>query len=104
VGEASVWMGETGTVGLRAPRDIHMLVPIEARGGVTAEIVYRGPIEAPVAAGDTVAEFVVHVPDREAVRFPLVAAEDVPRGGLMRRIESAAMLARDRAMALVVGE
>jgi D-alanyl-D-alanine carboxypeptidase (penicillin-binding protein 5/6) len=104
VGEASVWMGETGTVALRAPRDIHMLVPIEARGGVTAEIVYRGPIEAPVAAGDTVAEFVVHVPDREAVRFPLVAAEDVPRGGLMRRIESAAMLARDRAMALVVGE
>lgn len=104
VGEAAVWMGETARVTLAAPRDIQLMVPVESHAAVSAEIVYRGPVEAPIAAGQPIAEFVVRVPEREPVRFPLVAAEDVPRGGILRRIESAAMLARDRAVSFVVGE
>jgi D-alanyl-D-alanine carboxypeptidase (penicillin-binding protein 5/6) len=103
-GAADVWMGAVPTVELRAPRDLHMLVPVEARGAVTARVVYAGPIEAPVAEGAEVAELVVEVPGRETVRFPLVAAAEVPRGGLVRRLESAASLARDRALALVGGD
>jgi serine-type D-Ala-D-Ala carboxypeptidase (penicillin-binding protein 5/6) len=103
VGMAEVWMGEVPTVPLVAPRNLHMLVPHDAKAAVTAQVVYRGPVEAPVAAGDTIADLVVTVPDREPARFPLVAAADVPRGGLLRRIEAAAWLARDRAVGLVAG-
>jgi serine-type D-Ala-D-Ala carboxypeptidase (penicillin-binding protein 5/6) len=103
VGMAEVWMGEAPAVPLVAPRNLHMLVPVDARDGVTAQVVYRGPIEAPVATGDTIADLVVTVPGQAPTRFPLAAAADVPRGGLMRRIEAAAWLARDRAFGLVAG-
>jgi serine-type D-Ala-D-Ala carboxypeptidase (penicillin-binding protein 5/6) len=102
-GTAEVWMGAAPTVPLVAPRDIAMLVPHDARGEVTAAVSYRGPIEAPVTAGQVIADLVVQVPGQADVRFPLAAGADVARGGLMRRIEAAAWLARDRAVGLVVG-
>jgi serine-type D-Ala-D-Ala carboxypeptidase (penicillin-binding protein 5/6) len=102
VGSARVWMGERDAVPLVAPRDVQMLVPHGAREGMTAEIAYRGPIEAPVAAGDSVAELVVRVPGWDnPARFPLVAGEDVPVGGFLKRMEAAATIARDRAFALI---
>jgi D-alanyl-D-alanine carboxypeptidase (penicillin-binding protein 5/6) len=101
VGAAQVWLGEADTVPLVAARDIGMLVPHAARDAVRAEIVYRGPVEAPVAAGTPIAELVIHVPDWEPTRFPLVAGADVAEGGFVRRIGAAALLARDHALRLI---
>lgn len=99
VGAAEVWLGSADSVPLVAPQDLSMLVPQEARGRITAEIVYRGPLQAPIAAGTPVAELVVHVPGWEAApRFPLVAGTDVAEAGLAGRIGAAARLARDRAL------
>src|SRR5690606_26248135 len=82
VGAAEVWLGSADSVPLVAPQDLSMLVPQEARGRITAEIVYRGPLQAPIAAGTPVAELVVHVPGWEAApRFPLVAGTDVAEAG-----------------------
>lgn len=99
VGAAEVWLGSADSVPLVAPQDLSMLVPQEARGRITAEIVYRGPLQAPIAAGTPVAELVVHVPGWEAApRFPLVAGTDVAEAGFAGRIGAAARLARDRAL------
>jgi serine-type D-Ala-D-Ala carboxypeptidase (penicillin-binding protein 5/6) len=102
VANARVWLGDRDTVPLVAPQPVRMLVPHDARPGVAAEIVYSGPLEAPLAAGDPVAELVVRVPGWEdPARFALVAGEDVPVGGFLRRIEAAATIARDRAFGLI---
>ena len=80
-----------------------MLVPRDARAGMTARVVYDGPIEAPIAAGQPLGALVVDLPGREPVRFDLAAGADVPRGGLMTRINAAAQLTRDRAVGLLPG-
>lgn len=99
--DAPVWLGNTDTVPLIAPRDIGMLVPREARDDMTARIVYRGPLEAPISAGQTVGALVVSIPGREDATFDLVAGRDVARGGLMTRIGAAARLTRDRAFQML---
>ena len=57
------------------------------RTSVTAEVVYTGPIAAPIAAGAQIAELVIHVPGRlPDARVPLVAEADVPRAASLPRM------------------
>ncbi|MCB1372347.1 MAG: D-alanyl-D-alanine carboxypeptidase, partial [Rhodobacteraceae bacterium] len=80
---------------------LQMLVPRESRDAVAASIVYQGPIEAPIAAGQVLGALVVEVPDQDTARFDLVAGRDVARGGLVTRIGAATRLARDRAVQML---
>ena len=99
VTEAEVWLGETERVALVAPEPIRMLAPEGARASMIARVVYQGPIEAPIAIGQQVAELVVEAPGMEPARFDLVAGADVPRGGLAVRVGAASRLALERARA-----
>ena len=57
---------------------------------ITAEITYVSPLPAPVAAGDVVGELVIHQGVRDVSQsVPLVATEDVERGGLLVRVRTA---------------
>jgi D-alanyl-D-alanine carboxypeptidase (penicillin-binding protein 5/6) len=103
VTRADVWLGAAETVPLVAPDTLQMLVPREDRSGMKARVVYDGPIEAPIAAGQKLAALLVDVPGKETVRFDLVAGSDVPRGGLMVRINAAVRLTRDRAVSYLPG-
>lgn len=88
--EAEVWMGAAGSVGLVPTEDLTLLVPALVQEGVTAEVIYNGPVAAPVTAGQPLAELVVHVPDLPDRRFTLVAEADVARAGFMARMTTAA--------------
>ncbi|MEM6635533.1 MAG: D-alanyl-D-alanine carboxypeptidase family protein [Pseudomonadota bacterium] len=87
--EARVWMGNTERVNLITNDDISLLMPALAQGDLDAQIEYTSPIEAPIAAGQTVAELVVERPGLPAARVPLVADREVSRGGFLPRIRSA---------------
>ena len=87
--QAEVWLGAAPQVPLVAPRDLQMLVPREERAGLKARVVYDGPIEAPIAQGQKLGALEVEVPGHETVAFDLVAGHDVPRGGLLTRINAA---------------
>ena len=101
--EADVWLGESPKVPVVAPRDLQMLVPRELRGDMKARVVYSGPIEAPISEGQKVATLEVDVPQHDPISFDLVAGREVPRGGLLVRINAAARLTRDRAVGLLPG-
>lgn len=88
--EAEVWMGAAASVGLVPTEDLTLLVPALVQEGVTAEVVYNGPVAAPITAGQPLAELVVHVPDLPDRRFTLVAEADVARAGFMGRMTTAA--------------
>lgn len=90
IATAEVWMGAEATVGLVAAQDVSLLVPAQVQDGVTAEVIYTGPLTAPIAKGTQVAELIVHVPDLPDARIPLVAETDVPRGGFGTRLSTAA--------------
>ena len=90
VAEANVWMGDAPTVGLVPAKDVRILVPALVQDTMTAEVVYAGPLSAPLNAGDPVATLVVHVPDLPDVEVPLVAEADVGKGGFVKRLTTAA--------------
>jgi D-alanyl-D-alanine carboxypeptidase (penicillin-binding protein 5/6) len=90
VAEAEVWMGNAAMVGLVPAQDISLLVPAQVQEGMTAEVVYSGPLMAPLAAGQQVAELIVHVPDLPDARIPLVTEAAVGEAGFLRRMGLAA--------------
>ncbi len=90
VAEAEVHLGAADSVGLVPAEDVRLLVPALVQGSVTAEVVYNGPLLAPVTAGSPVAELVIHVPDLPDRSFPLVAEGDVGTAGFAKRLTTAA--------------
>jgi D-alanyl-D-alanine carboxypeptidase (penicillin-binding protein 5/6) len=89
VAEAGVHLGSTDTVGLVPATDVRLLVPALVQDSMTAEVVYNGPLMAPIAAGTAVAELIVHVPDLPDRRIPLVAETDVGTAGFLKRLTTA---------------
>ncbi|MEM8776246.1 MAG: D-alanyl-D-alanine carboxypeptidase family protein [Pseudomonadota bacterium] len=91
VARANIWMGEATSVGLTPAEDLRTLVPILGDDSVKAEVVYTGPVRAPVAQGDQLAEMVFAPAGLPEMRIPLVAANDVARGGFVVRLKTAAL-------------
>ena len=77
VGEAQVYMGSRATVPLLAKTDIVIGGPRAMQAGLSAHIVYNGPIHAPIAQGAEVAHLVVEGPNFQTQQFPLVAGANV---------------------------
>lgn len=92
VAQADVWMGKTAQVGLVPAQDLNILLPVLNQGDVTGEVIYNGPVQAPIAKGDVLAELVLAPGDLPEMRVPLVAEADVPEGGFMVRLRTAALL------------
>jgi len=92
IATADVWMGDMPTVGLTVAEDVSLLVPILNQGQIDAQVVYNGPIEAPIAAGQQLGELVVALDGLPEKRIPLVAEAAVPRGGFAMRMRTAALV------------
>lgn len=90
VAVAEVWMGAASSVGLVAPQDYALLVPALIRGEVTGEVHHMSPVEAPITRGQQIAELVIAFEGLPELRLPLVADRDVPRGGFLPRVSTAA--------------
>jgi D-alanyl-D-alanine carboxypeptidase (penicillin-binding protein 5/6) len=86
IAEAKLWMGEKKTVGLVPDGDLNVLFPVLGTQNIEAEVVYDGPVNAPVAKGQQLAELVIKPEGLPEIRRPLFAAEDVPLGGFMVRM------------------
>lgn len=90
IAEADVFMGRAPRVGLTVAEDTTLLLPALAQEALKAEVVYQGPIEAPIAAGQEIAQLVIEIPGMQPARVPLVAEAEVPRGGFAARLKTAA--------------
>ncbi|MGN6376267.1 MAG: D-alanyl-D-alanine carboxypeptidase family protein [Sphingomonas sp.] len=85
VEQAEVQGGDATTVGLVAPQDIAVTIPSGSSPNMQIKVVYQGPIQAPIKAGQHIADIVVTTPDTGAQTMPLVAAKDVGKAGFFRR-------------------
>jgi len=86
VGSARVQLGSDDEVALVAPRDLAVTIPAGVLSKVqTVKIRYQGPLKAPIAKGQQVAELLVHTGDTAPQAMPLVAAEAVGEAGFFTR-------------------
>jgi D-alanyl-D-alanine carboxypeptidase (penicillin-binding protein 5/6) len=86
VGSAKVQLGSDSEVGLVAPRDLAITIPagvLSKVGGM--KIRYQGPVKAPIAKGQHIADLVVMTSDSGEQVMPLVAAEAVGEAGFFAR-------------------
>lgn len=85
IGQALVWGGTQNWVGLRAKREIRLMLSPNDRKKVRAELVYKGPVPAPVKADDKIGKVRFIVENNTIAEEPLYATEDVGESGMMDR-------------------
>mgnify|MGYP001627312925 FL=1 len=85
VGEASVFGGEKGRVGLKAKGPVSLLLPRGSSERLNARIVYRGPLTAPLQEGTEVARLLVTRGEVKTLDIPLYTAESIQTGTLQSR-------------------
>jgi len=90
ISNAQVVMGAAATVPLVPAQDVTLLLPIFADENVPAEIVYSGPIKAPIAKDQELATLVISPDGMPPVTLPLFAGKDVGKGGFFVRLRAAA--------------
>jgi serine-type D-Ala-D-Ala carboxypeptidase (penicillin-binding protein 5/6) len=86
IGEARVQLGGAASVGLVAPRNLAVTYPVGLGQNLRARIVYQGPVKAPIARGQHIADLVVTTADMPPQTMPLVAEADVGEAGFFGRI------------------
>jgi serine-type D-Ala-D-Ala carboxypeptidase (penicillin-binding protein 5/6) len=86
VGEARVQLGGARSVGLVAPRNLAVTVPAGLGRNVTARIAYEGPVKAPIAEGQHIADLVVSSEGMPDQVMPLVAERAVSEAGFFSRM------------------
>jgi D-alanyl-D-alanine carboxypeptidase (penicillin-binding protein 5/6) len=89
VAQAEVFLGDAATVGMAAAESVTMLLPALLDSELEAEVVYTGPIQAPIMAGQELGELVIRVPDMDERRVPLLATRDVGTAGIGLRLRTA---------------
>lgn len=84
---AATWLGDSATVPLVATKDVQILLNRNDKAAVKAELVYSGPIAAPIAKGTEIGRVVVSNTAGEVISLvPVVAGADVAQVGLLGRI------------------
>lgn len=82
---ADVQGGSENEVGLVAPNDLKITIPAGSDPKMNAKVVYTGPIQAPIKAGQHIADLVVQTDGGPTSTMPLVAEADVGEAGFFGR-------------------
>jgi len=85
IAELDVWLGSSRTVGVAMTEDFRVTAHKRAFAKGRSEIVYTGPLKAPIAEGDIVANLVVSLDGKEPIIVPLKATETVEKLGFVGR-------------------
>ena len=84
--EARVQGGTARTVPLVAALPVFQTVPHGGKGDPTVTVRYRGPLQAPIKEGETVAELLIQADGAPARAIPLVTANAVEEGDFWDRL------------------
>lgn len=83
VAVADVWLGEAEKVPLISTEDYAIGLHLDAVDKVKGEVVYKGPLAAPVKEGDIVGELVITAPGTAPKKIPVAAAKTVNQLGII---------------------
>jgi len=90
--DTRVWKGAVKQLRLGLAEDLRVTIPRGQYESLSAHMVLDPRIMAPVRKGKTCGHVNVSIGDEEIARVPLIALQDVPGGGLWRRLVDSALL------------
>ena len=91
VAEVPVFGGEKGSVPVVAKKPVRLLLPRGTNERVSARVVYKGPLMAPIEQGRQVGALRIMRGESVALDQPLYAAESVGTGSIPQRAFDAAL-------------
>jgi serine-type D-Ala-D-Ala carboxypeptidase (penicillin-binding protein 5/6) len=89
VAKARVWLGAKDLVPLRVENDLTVTMSRKDRRSMQVKLVYNEPVPAPIIQGTPIARLVITAPDMKKIEVPLLAAENVERPGMVKRVMAA---------------
>ena len=85
IGEAAVWGGKKNWVPLKAEKEIRLMLSPVDRKKIRAELVYKGPVHAPIKKGDKLGRVRFVAQGATIAEIPLFATEDVEESDFVDR-------------------
>ncbi len=89
VAKARVWLGAKDLVPLQVDEDLTVTMSRKDRRSMQVKLVYNEPIPAPIIEGSPVARLLITAPEMDPIEVPLLAAENVERPGVVKRVMAA---------------
>ena len=86
VGYAQVWLGQQNTVALHTTKGLRVTLPIKAFDNLKAELIYQGPIEAPVYVDQQVGYIQIAGPGIDPIQVPVVAGQSIDSVGRFEQV------------------
>ena len=86
MGRIKVQNGTAREVPVTVPRDYSITVPSGTNPAVRVQILYTGPVRAPIAEESPVATLEVRIEGQPAYRLPLLTTKSVAAAGPIDRI------------------
>lgn len=87
--DVPVYGGVAPVVAGIAPEGVKVFVAKGSRDKLSAKLVYRGPLQAPITKGQVLGAIDVYLDDRKIGSAPVIAGADVARGDIMSRARDA---------------
>ena len=85
VAVADVWLGEQAQVPLLAAEEYALGLHLDAVDKIKGEVVYKGPLYAPIKEGDVVGDLIVTAPGTQPRRIPVTAGATVNQLGFFAK-------------------
>ncbi len=90
IADADVSVGAEQTVGMELAEDISLLLPVNPIEPLKTEVVYNGPIKAPITKGQKIGELIISPSGLPESRIVLLADRDIAPHGFVSRMIVAA--------------
>ena len=84
--ELDVWLGKKDKIGVYVDYDIYKTIPRARKKHLKAEIVYNGPVHAPITKGDILGKLNVTYKDELLGEYDLFASEDIKKLNIFSRL------------------
>lgn len=90
--ESRIWGGKADQVGVGVMDDVFVTIPRGSRDSLESTVDLDSVIKAPIKMGDELGRVRVKLEDKVIVDQPILALQDVPEGGLFKRLWDAIKL------------
>lgn len=87
VTSSQVWKGASDSISIGVDRDLWLTIPRAQYKNITPVVELNPVITAPVATNTVIGSLRLTLDDEELAVLPLVALEDVPEAGIIKRIK-----------------
>lgn len=83
---ARIWFGDRSRVSVGVARDLYATVPVGRNSGMKNKLTFTPNLSAPIKKGEKVGEIEVVLNDKTIAQAPLIALEEVSKGGVWRKL------------------